>query len=116
MLRAARTSVPATQQALAELLAVDLAVDLTTVQGWESGRRPLANMKAGLPLGIRRHLAALGSSPAVLALLDPAMDADRIIAAVKSRPRAAAASFPASRTSGSSLSWVCFLTFAIPAR
>ncbi|WP_268253279.1 hypothetical protein [Streptomyces subrutilus] len=44
MLRAARTSVPATQQALAELLAVDLAVDLTTVQGWESGRRPLANM------------------------------------------------------------------------
>ncbi|MGI5450590.1 hypothetical protein ACQEVM_33430 [Streptomyces sp. CA-243310] len=43
VLRAARTSIPATQQGLAELL----AVDLTTVQGWESGRRPLAHMRAG---------------------------------------------------------------------
>ncbi|GGZ89607.1 hypothetical protein GCM10010371_56850 [Streptomyces subrutilus] len=78
VLRAARTSVPATQQGLAELLAVDLA----TVQGWESGRRPLSNVKAGLLLGMRRRLAVLGASPVVLALLDPAMDADRIIAAV----------------------------------
>ncbi|MBT2453002.1 hypothetical protein J7F03_39450 [Streptomyces sp. ISL-43] len=78
VLRAARTSIPATQQELAELLAVDLA----TVQGWESGRRPLANMKAGVLLAMRRRLAVLGASPAVLALLDAAMDADRIIAAV----------------------------------
>ncbi|MEV7442808.1 hypothetical protein AB0O22_16900 [Streptomyces sp. NPDC091204] len=59
---------PATQQGLAELLAVDLA----TVQGWESGRRPLANMKAGVLLGMRRRLAVLGASPAVLASDDDA--------------------------------------------
>ncbi|MFD4243935.1 helix-turn-helix domain-containing protein [Streptomyces sp. NPDC058525] len=42
VLRTARESIPRTQAAMAETLGVDLA----TVQGWESGRRPLANMRA----------------------------------------------------------------------
>ncbi|MEU7643385.1 helix-turn-helix domain-containing protein [Streptomyces huasconensis] len=77
ILRLARDSIPATQAHFAERLGVDLA----TVQGWESGRRPLANMKAGALLGLRRQLPALGADPAILGLLDAAMDADRIIGA-----------------------------------
>ncbi|MEU7313600.1 XRE family transcriptional regulator [Streptomyces sp. NPDC007083] len=62
-------------------MAEAMGVDLATWQGWESGRRPLANMKAGSLLELRRRLLGLGSDPAVLGLLDPAMDADRIISA-----------------------------------
>lgn len=58
-----------------------MGVDLTTWQSWETGRRPLANMKAGALLNLRRGLLALGSDPHLLHLLDPAMDADRIISA-----------------------------------
>ncbi|MGW7102862.1 hypothetical protein [Streptomyces sp. NPDC054838] len=38
-------------------------------------------MKAGALTGMRRHLAVLGADQSVLALLDAAMDADRIVAA-----------------------------------
>ncbi|WP_306325310.1 XRE family transcriptional regulator [Streptomyces venezuelae] len=62
-------------------LAEALGVDLGTMQGWESGRRPLANVKAGALLSMRRRLGALGADPGVLGLLDPAMDADQIIGA-----------------------------------
>ncbi|MFG2747475.1 helix-turn-helix domain-containing protein [Streptomyces xanthophaeus] len=75
VLRVARESVPLTQAGTAEALGVDLA----TVQGWESGRRPVANMRAVDLLGLRRRLAGLGADAAVVALLDAAMDADRII-------------------------------------
>ncbi|WP_405643045.1 helix-turn-helix domain-containing protein [Streptomyces uncialis] len=75
VLRIARESIPATQVGFAQLLGVDLA----TVQGWESGRRPMANMKVSALLGLRRHLPALGADKAVVALIDAAMDADRII-------------------------------------
>ncbi|MFF6993555.1 XRE family transcriptional regulator [Streptomyces sp. NPDC008313] len=56
-------------------------VDLATWQGWETGRRPLAHVKAGALLSLRRRLLALGAAPSVLHLLDPAMDADRVLAA-----------------------------------
>ncbi|MFI8963869.1 XRE family transcriptional regulator [Streptomyces sp. NPDC053493] len=62
-------------------MAESLGVDLGTLQGWESGRRPLANMKAGALLQLRRRLGALGADPAVVGLLDSAMDADQIIGA-----------------------------------
>ncbi|MFI8518721.1 XRE family transcriptional regulator [Streptomyces sp. NPDC085481] len=62
-------------------MAEALGVDLGTMQGWESGRRPLANMKAGALLNLRRRLGALGADPAVVGLLDSAMDADQIIGA-----------------------------------
>ncbi|MEV0437816.1 XRE family transcriptional regulator [Streptomyces spectabilis] len=82
VLRLTRESVPFTQAGFAEALGVDLA----TVQGWESGRRPLANMKANALLTLRRRLPALGAAPSVVALLDPAMDADRIIGAALEPP------------------------------
>ncbi|MER5971830.1 XRE family transcriptional regulator [Streptomyces sp. NPDC002055] len=66
-----------TQVSMAEAMNVDLA----TWQGWESGRRPLANIKAGALLHLRRSLLAYGADPSVLNLLDAAMDADRIIGA-----------------------------------
>ncbi|MGW7519721.1 XRE family transcriptional regulator [Streptomyces sp. NPDC054796] len=58
-----------------------VGVDLCTVQGWESGRRPLANMRAGALLDLRRRLAVFGADQMIVGLLDPAMDADRVIGA-----------------------------------
>lgn len=75
--RIARESARGTQAGMAEAIGVDLA----TWQGWETGRRPLANVKAGTLLNLRRRLLALGADPYVLRLLDPAMDADRVISA-----------------------------------
>ncbi|MGD3105687.1 hypothetical protein [Streptomyces sp. YGL11-2] len=49
-------------------------------------RRPLANMKAGAFLDLKRRLLALGADPAALGLLDAAMDADRIIDAALAPP------------------------------
>lgn len=77
VLRLARESIPVTQAALAEAL----GVDVDTLQGWESGRRPLANMRAGALRDLRRRLPALGADVALVQWLDAAMDADRIIAA-----------------------------------
>ncbi|MEU2021815.1 XRE family transcriptional regulator [Streptomyces sp. NPDC016469] len=82
MLRLARESIPRTQTTMAEALDVDLG----TLQGWESGRRPLANMKAGALLSLRRRLGLLGADPRVVGLLDPAMDADQIIGAALDAP------------------------------
>ncbi|MFJ4866210.1 helix-turn-helix domain-containing protein [Streptomyces sp. NPDC088748] len=77
VLRRARESVPLTQAAMAEAL----GVELDTLQGWESGRRPLANVRAGALLELRRRLPALGADVNLVPWLDAAMDADRIIAA-----------------------------------
>ncbi|MFF7365391.1 helix-turn-helix domain-containing protein [Streptomyces sp. NPDC008125] len=77
VLRLVRESMPRTQAGLAEAL----GVDVETVQGWESGRRPLANMRAGALLELRRRLPALGGDRVLVVWLDAAMDADRIIAA-----------------------------------
>ncbi|MFJ9343805.1 helix-turn-helix domain-containing protein [Streptomyces sp. NPDC101733] len=77
VLRLARESIPRTQSAMAEAL----GVDLNTWQGWESGRRPLAHMRVGALLELRRRLPSLGANPHLVGLLDAAMDADRIISA-----------------------------------
>lgn len=77
VLRVARESAHGTQAGMAQVIGVDLA----TWQGWETGRRPLANIRAGALLNLRRRLLALGSDPHLLYLLDPAMDADRVISA-----------------------------------
>lgn len=79
LLRVVRESMPRTQTQLAE----SLGVDVTTVQGWESGRRPLGNVKAGAFLEIRRRLVALGGTPELAALMEAALDADRIVACTK---------------------------------
>ncbi|MCZ2526982.1 XRE family transcriptional regulator [Streptomyces sp. HB2AG] len=62
-------------------MAEALGVDVDTLQGWESGRRPLANMRAGALLDLRRRLPALGAEAGLVQWLDAAMDADRIIGA-----------------------------------
>ncbi|MEC3994818.1 XRE family transcriptional regulator [Actinacidiphila sp. DG2A-62] len=82
VLRLARESIPMVQPAFAEAMNVDLA----TVQGWETGRRPLANVKAGALLALKRRLPGLGAEQAVVRLLDAAMDADRIIDAALDPP------------------------------
>ncbi|SFD55979.1 helix-turn-helix domain-containing protein [Streptomyces aidingensis] len=90
VLRLARESIPATQSGLAERLGVDLA----TVQGWESGRRPLMNMKAGALLDLRRRLPAIGADPALVHLMDAAMDADRVITSTLDPPGASPGDHP----------------------
>ncbi|MGF1427079.1 helix-turn-helix domain-containing protein [Kitasatospora sp. LaBMicrA B282] len=82
LLRLVRESMPRTQVRLAE----DVGVDLGTVQGWESGRRPLANTRSADLLQLRRRLALLGADTELLALLNSAMDADRILTAVLRPP------------------------------
>jgi len=83
VLRLARESIPLTQAAMAEALLRDLA----TIQGWESGRRPLGNVAAIALLELKRRLPALGADPAVVRLLDAAMDADRVISAALAPPQ-----------------------------
>jgi hypothetical protein len=82
LLRLARESIPRTQDGLAE----DLRIDLGTLQGWESGRRPLPHVRAGDHLDLRRRLALLGADPLLLAHTDAALDADRILTAVLEPP------------------------------
>lgn len=98
-------------------MAEALGVDLATMQGWESGRRPLANMKAGALLSLRRRLGALGADSAVVGLLDPAMDADQIIGAALESPRHAGlhplASWVHTRDTAHMLAWA--LTGVAPA-
>ncbi|MBP2474394.1 transcriptional regulator with XRE-family HTH domain [Crossiella equi] len=75
VLKLARESVPLSQSALAELL----GVDLTTVQGWESGRRPLTAIRTADLIRLRAKLIRLGVPTKVLAALDDALEADLLI-------------------------------------
>ncbi|PSK88980.1 helix-turn-helix protein [Murinocardiopsis flavida] len=75
VLKIARQAVSLTQEEFAERI----GVDVTTIQGWESGRRPLMAATAGTYLGVRHHLLRLGASPRLLGQLDTAMEADRFI-------------------------------------
>jgi hypothetical protein len=83
VLKLARESAGYSQTAMAGKLDVDLA----TVQGRESGRRPLAGMSAGALLDLRRRLPLLGAAAPVVQLLDAAMDADRIIGGILAPPQ-----------------------------
>jgi transcriptional regulator with XRE-family HTH domain len=70
-----RMSAGLSQEAFAELL----RVSLDTVQGWESGRRPLPATSAAALLDIRHELAAADADTHLVAALDPAARADWII-------------------------------------
>lgn len=76
LLKVIRESAGLTQVRLAEQLAVDVA----SVQGWESGRRPLAALRAADLVWLRFRLLRCGARPALLATLDDAIQADLIIA------------------------------------
>ncbi|WP_434598483.1 helix-turn-helix domain-containing protein [Streptomyces sp. A5-4] len=78
VLRMLRESIPLPQTGLAE----HLGIDLGTLQGWESGRRPLGNVRTMDLLQLRRTMALLGADGVLLGWLDAAMDAERILTAV----------------------------------
>ncbi|MFD5188112.1 helix-turn-helix domain-containing protein [Streptomyces sp. NPDC058357] len=77
-----REQVPRTQDELAEAL----GVDKTTVQGWESARRPLTSTQAGNLRAVSRTLLRLGAPSVMLTLLDEAVDADAVITHALSGP------------------------------
>jgi transcriptional regulator with XRE-family HTH domain len=76
LLKLLRESTGLTQIGLAEQFRVDVA----SVQGWESGRRPLTALRAADLVRLRSRLARCGAQPSSLAVLDNAIEADLIIA------------------------------------
>ena len=77
-----RESAALTQQQLA----ADLRVSGATIQGWESGRRPLMAVPAGQFLALRSRLARLGAAPALLHALTLALEADHVIGQALATP------------------------------
>lgn len=75
VLKLARQSAALTQEQLAEVL----NVDVTTVQGWESGRRPLAAMNAGDFLRLSGRLSRLGAPASTGRHLREAIEADQVL-------------------------------------
>lgn len=75
VLKLLRESARLTQIEFAELA----GVDPTTVSGWESGRRPLAGLRAGDLTRVRMLLTRHGAPTHAIALLGDALEADLII-------------------------------------
>ncbi|MEU1726092.1 helix-turn-helix domain-containing protein [Nonomuraea sp. NPDC005692] len=75
VLKVIRESTGMTQERFAELL----GLDVTTVQGWESGRRPLMAISTGTYLSLRHWLLRLGVPSRLLFQLDMALEADRFV-------------------------------------
>src|SRR5438270_853756 len=71
----ARHSAALTQEKLAEVL----GVDVTTVQGWESGPPPLAAMSAREFLRLSGRLSRLGSPASTGRYLREAIEADQVL-------------------------------------
>lgn len=76
VLKIVRERIPLTQNQLAE----ELGIDPTTIQGWESGRRPVAAMSSAQFLTLRRHLLRRGAASDLLPLLELAVEADTVLA------------------------------------
>ncbi|MFF4192183.1 helix-turn-helix domain-containing protein [Nonomuraea sp. NPDC001831] len=75
VLKVIRESTGTTQERFAERL----GLDVTTIQGWESGRRPLMAISTGTYLSLRHWLLRLGTQSRLLFQLDMALEADRFI-------------------------------------
>jgi transcriptional regulator with XRE-family HTH domain len=60
-------------------LATRLSVDVASVQGWESGRRPLAALRAVDLRRLRFQLLRWGAQPTLLDTLEEAIQADLVI-------------------------------------
>ena len=78
VLKALREHIGLTQVQFAE----KLGVGLTTVQGWETGRRPLINARVLDVQRIRRLLQASGVPSDLLGVWDQALTADTILSAM----------------------------------
>lgn len=75
VLKLARQSAGLTQEQFAE----ELAVGVATVQGWESGRRPLAATNAGDFFRVSARLARLGAPASTRRHLTEAIEADQVL-------------------------------------
>jgi transcriptional regulator with XRE-family HTH domain len=75
ILKIIRERLPLTQ----ELLAESLGVDKTTLQGWESGRRPLLAASSVQVAALRRQLLRLGAEPSTVQLLSTALEDDLVL-------------------------------------
>ncbi|MBB5807972.1 hypothetical protein F4560_007740 [Saccharothrix ecbatanensis] len=75
MLKLSRQAAGLTQEKLAELL----GVDATTVQGWESGRRPLAAVGAGELVKLSARLSRAGAPASTGRHLNEAIEADLVL-------------------------------------
>ncbi|MEU4621306.1 helix-turn-helix transcriptional regulator [Actinoplanes sp. NPDC023801] len=75
VLKLARQSAALTQ----EKLAAAVGVDVTTIQGWESGRRPLSAVSAGDFLRLCGRLSRLGAPAATGRHLREAIEADQVL-------------------------------------
>ncbi|MEV4260580.1 helix-turn-helix transcriptional regulator [Kribbella sp. NPDC049584] len=76
LLKLLRGSLGLTQVELAE----ELAVDDSTIQGWESGRRPLCALRGSELLRLGRAVAALGAPVSAVSMLPLAVEADELLA------------------------------------
>jgi transcriptional regulator with XRE-family HTH domain len=75
LFKAARESADLTQQDLADAF----TADKTTVQAWETGRRPLTSARAGTLVSLRYELLGLGADPTLVDSLDIAAQADYLL-------------------------------------
>jgi hypothetical protein len=75
VLKLARQAAGLTQERFAECL----TVDVSTIQGWESGRRPLAAMNAGDFVRLCARLPRLGAPPSTGRHLRAAVEADLVL-------------------------------------
>ncbi|MGK5534125.1 helix-turn-helix domain-containing protein [Streptomyces sp. URMC 129] len=76
LLKIVRERLQSTQREFAE----QLGVDTTTVQSWETGRRPLPAVSLAQFQTVRRLLLSQGADPELVVLLDVASQADAVIA------------------------------------
>src|SRR5918912_1109115 len=76
VLKLIRESVPLSQERLAELF----GVERNTVQSWESGRRPLVSTQVSTLLRLQSRLRALGADPLLVDSLQPATEAEQLLA------------------------------------
>lgn len=77
LVRLARESAPGgcSQERLSRVM----AVSPDTVAGWETGRRPLAAVRAGQFVRLRSELARLGAESRIIRMLGISLDADQIL-------------------------------------
>jgi transcriptional regulator with XRE-family HTH domain len=76
LLKLIRQSAGLSQEGLAE----QLGVDSNTVQGWETGRRPLTGTRVATLVELRHRLRPLGADPQLLSALEDAAEADYVLA------------------------------------
>ncbi|GAB3645770.1 transcriptional regulator [Glycomyces tarimensis] len=78
LLKLARESIPQSQERIAEAI----GADRTTIQSWESGKRPFTSVGYGIAIAIQQRLLAFGARPELIAALPAAVDADILLAAI----------------------------------